>query len=77
MGGRPKVNAKRVLRIMQVERLTLERITARRPGRTHEGAVVALRSNIRWCSVGNVDIEFAELMFYLGAFYHLRHDFWL
>ena len=48
--GKPKVNAKRVLRIMQVERLTLERHTARRPGRTHDGAVVALRSNIRWCS---------------------------
>ncbi len=48
--GKPKVNAKRVLRIMQIERLTLERHTARRPGRTYDGAVVALRSNIRWCS---------------------------
>ncbi|MDE2365289.1 MAG: IS3 family transposase [Hyphomicrobiales bacterium] len=48
--GRPEVNKKRVLRIMQVQRLTLERHTARRPGRAHEGAVVALRSNIRWCS---------------------------
>ena len=48
--GRPKVNAKRVPRIMQIKRLTLERLTARHPGRTHDGAVVALRSNIRWCS---------------------------
>ena len=48
--GNPEVNQKRVLRIMQIERLTLERHTGRRPGRSHEGAVVALRSNIRWCS---------------------------
>lgn len=48
--GKPEVNRKRVLRIMQVERLTLERHTARRPGRPHDGTVVALRSNIRWCS---------------------------
>ena len=48
--GRPTVNAKRVLRIMQHHGLTLERHTARRPGRTHDGVVVALRSNLRWCS---------------------------
>jgi putative transposase len=28
----------------------LERHTGRRPGRTHDGVVIALRSNIRWCS---------------------------
>jgi putative transposase len=48
--GKPTVNMKRVLRIMQAQKLTLQRHTARRPGRTHDGAVVALRSNIRWCS---------------------------
>ena len=48
--GKLPVNAKRVLRIMQNNRLTLERHTARRPGRTHDGVVVALRSNVRWCS---------------------------
>jgi transposase InsO family protein len=48
--GRPAVNAKRVLRIMQHHGLTLERHTARRPGRTHDGVVIALRSNVRWCS---------------------------
>jgi putative transposase len=47
---KPRVNAKRVLRIMQVSSLTLERHTGRRPGRTHEGVVIALRSNVRWCS---------------------------
>jgi len=47
---RPAVNAKRVLRIMQHHGLTLERHTARRLGRTHDGIVFALRSNVRWCS---------------------------
>jgi transposase InsO family protein len=28
----------------------LQAHTARRPGHTHDGAVVALRSNVRWCS---------------------------
>ena len=48
--GRQTVNAKRVLRIMQHHGLTLERHTARRPGRIHDGVVIALRSNVRWCS---------------------------
>lgn len=48
--GLPIINAKRVLRIMQNHGLTLERHTAHRPGRTHDGVVIALRSNVRWCS---------------------------
>ena len=48
--GKPPINGKRVLRIMQANKLTLERHTGRRPGRTHDGVVIALRSNIRWCS---------------------------
>ena len=48
--GKPRVNGKRVLRILQLNGLTLERHTARRPGRTHEGIVIALKSNDRWCS---------------------------
>ena len=48
--GKPPVNGKCVLRIMQANKLTLERHTGRRPGRTHDGVVIALRSNIRWCS---------------------------
>lgn len=48
--GEPRVNGKRVLRILQLNGLTLERHTARRPGRTHEGVVIALKSNVRWCS---------------------------
>jgi putative transposase len=48
--GKPPVNGNRVLRIMQANKLTLERHTGRRLGRTHDGVVIALRSNIRWCS---------------------------
>ena len=48
--GNPTVNAKRVLRFLQVNGLTLARHTALRPRRTHDGVVVALRSNVRWCS---------------------------
>ena len=48
--GKPPVNGKRVLRIMQANKLTLERHTGRRPGRTHDGVVIALRSNIHWYS---------------------------
>ena len=48
--GRPMVNAKRVLRVMQQNGLTLQKHTALRPTRTHDGVVVARRSNIRWCS---------------------------
>lgn len=46
----PPVNGKRVLRILRAAGLTLQAHTARRPGRTHDGVVVALRPNIRWCS---------------------------
>jgi putative transposase len=48
--GLPRVNAKRVLRILQNHGLVLQRHTARQLGRTHDGVVVALTSNIRWCS---------------------------
>ena len=48
--GKPIVNAKRVLRGMQQNGLTLQEHTALRPTRTQDGVVVALRSNIRWCS---------------------------
>jgi len=48
--GEPIVNAKRVLRILRANGMTLAPHTALRPGRTHDGVVVALRSNLRWCS---------------------------
>jgi putative transposase len=48
--GIPAVNRKRVLRVMQQHGLPLQKHTALRPTRTHDGIVVALRSNNRWCS---------------------------
>lgn len=50
--GEPPVNHKRVYRLMRLSGLLLERHTARRPGRTHDGKVVVMRSNLRWCSDG-------------------------
>lgn len=44
--GEAIVNAKRVLRILRANGLTLAPHTTRRPGRTHDGIVVALRSNV-------------------------------
>ncbi len=59
--GEAIVNAKRVLRILQMNGLTLAPHTARRPGRTHDGIVMALRSNVERvarttsnCSAGTV-----------------------
>jgi transposase InsO family protein len=50
-GGSP-VNAKRVYRLMKKHGLLRRRHTGRRQPRTHEGKVVAPRSNMRWCSDG-------------------------
>ena len=50
MNGGPNVNHKRVFRIMQRHGLLLERHSGRRPGRVHDGKVVVMRSNLRWCS---------------------------
>ena len=48
-GGTP-VNAKRVYRLMKKHGLLLARHTGRRRRREHDGSVVTLHSNIRWCS---------------------------
>ena len=47
---RPRVNHKRVYRIMRQNGLLLARHSARRPGRLHDGKVMVMRSNLRWCS---------------------------
>ena len=49
--GKHRVNAKRIQRIMRENNLSLERYTAR-PTRTHDGKIVTLKSNLRWCSDG-------------------------
>jgi putative transposase len=46
---KPRVNHKRVYRIMKAHGLLLQRYTAR-PNRTHDGKIITLRSNTRWCS---------------------------
>jgi putative transposase len=46
----PIANHKRVFRIMKREGLLLTRHTGRRRGRLHDGKVVVMRSNLRWCS---------------------------
>lgn len=48
-GGQP-VNAKRIYRLMKKHGLLLARHTGRRRPREHDGKVVTLRSNVRWCS---------------------------
>lgn len=48
--GLPIVNRKRVHRIMQQAALVLECHTGRREGRVHDGKVMVMRSNLRWCS---------------------------
>ena len=47
--GKMAVNHKRVYRMMKQNHLLLRRHTGR-PNRTHEGKIVTLRSNTRWCS---------------------------
>jgi putative transposase len=50
--GLSPANHKRVYRIMKSNALLLERSGLPRPERTHDGKVVMLRSNLRWCSDG-------------------------
>jgi putative transposase len=68
----PPANRKRVHRIMQRHALLLQRHTGRREGRIHDGKVMVMRSNLRWCSDGleftcwNGDI--LRLAFIIDAF---------
>jgi transposase InsO family protein len=47
--GKPAVNHKRAYRLMREGRLLLQRHTGK-PTLTHEGQVVTLKSDLRWCS---------------------------
>lgn len=71
--GLPPANRKRVHRIMHLHSLLLERCTGRREGRVHDGKVMVMRSNLRWCSDG---LEFTcwngeiiRLAFIIDAFH--------
>ena len=48
--GKASVNHKRVYRIMKQNHMLLSRYTGKRPMRAHNGMVITLRSNMRWCS---------------------------
>jgi len=50
--GADPVNHKRIYRIMAVNRLLLARRYTERPNYGHDGVVVTIRSNLRWCSDG-------------------------
>ena len=50
--GEPRVNHKRIYRIMRLHNMLLERHTGRKIGRAHDGVIRTLRSNTRWCSDG-------------------------
>ena len=71
--GAAPVNHKRVYRIMQAHSLLLARRYTVRSDHAHDGKVVTLRSNLRWCSDG---FEFAcwngEVV--RGAFIIDTHD---
>lgn len=49
--GKDAVNHKRVYRIMRENGLCLQRYD-RKPTRTHDGKVITLKSDLRWCSDG-------------------------
>jgi putative transposase len=50
--GLPPVNHKRVFRVMAMQGWLLQKHTARRIARVHDGKVIVMRSNLRWCSDG-------------------------
>ena len=50
--GLAPVNHKRVYRILQAQNLLLARRYTERPEHVHDGKVIVMRSNLRWCSDG-------------------------
>jgi transposase InsO family protein len=48
--GKAQVNHKRVYRLMKAHGLLLARHTAARRAMVHDGKVIVMRSNLRWCS---------------------------
>lgn len=50
--GLAPVNHKRVYRIMRAHNLLLARKYSERPDHIHDGRVIVMRSNLRWCSDG-------------------------
>ena len=54
----PRINHKRVYRIMKALNLLLARKYSERPEHVHDGKVIVMRSKLRWCSDG---FEFTQL----------------
>ena len=50
--GLPRLNHKRVYRLMSQNGLLLQRYTGKPLGRAHEGKIVTIRPNLRWTSDG-------------------------
>ena len=50
--GLAAANHKRVYRLMKLHGLLLTKHIGQRPGRSHDGKVVVMRSDLRWCSDG-------------------------
>ena len=51
-GALPRLNHKRIYRLMAQNGLLLQRYTGKPPGRAHEGKIITLHSNQRWTSDG-------------------------
>ena len=56
--GLAPANHKRIYRLMKHHGLLLEKHSGHRAGRSHDGKVVMMRSDLRWCSDG---FEFTRL----------------
>jgi putative transposase len=50
--GLPRLNHKRVYRLMSQNELLLQRYTGKPPRRAHDGKIITIRPNLRWTSDG-------------------------
>ncbi len=50
--GQPRLNHKRIYRLMSQNGLLLQRYTGKPPGRAHNGKISTIRPNLRWTSDG-------------------------
>ena len=50
--GLPRLNHKRIYRLMAQNGLLLQRYTGKPPGRAHDGRIITIRPNLRWTSDG-------------------------
>jgi putative transposase len=52
LAGLPRLNHKRLYRLMAQNGLLLQRYTGKPPGRAHDGQIISIRPNLRWTSDG-------------------------